>query len=215
MSAPTKPGVPRAMISRSTSGASGPVFVWPRRRPSRPRTGGRLTTMRRSKRPGRRIAGSRTSGAVRRGDDDDAFVRLEAIHLHEELVQRSALALVVPAAEARASMTTDRVDLVDEDDARRVLLPCSKRSRTRDAPTPTNILDEVAEPEIEKNGTPASPAMARARSVLPVPGGPIMRTPFVDAAAELLELLRVLQEGDDLFELMSRASGRSPRRRRR
>ena len=29
-----------------------------------------------------------------------------------------------------------------------------------------------------KNGTPASPAIARARSVLPVPGGPIMSTPF-------------------------------------
>ncbi len=33
-------------------------------------------------------------GAVRRRDDDDAFVRLEAVHLDEELVQR-LLALVV------------------------------------------------------------------------------------------------------------------------
>ncbi len=29
-----------------------------------------------------------------------------------------------------------------------------------------------------KKGTPASPAMARARSVLPVPGGPIRSTPL-------------------------------------
>ena len=48
---------------------------------------------------------------------------------------------------------------------------CSNRSRTRDAPTPTNISTK-SEPEIEKNGTPASPAVARASSVLPVPGGP-------------------------------------------
>ena len=29
-----------------------------------------------------------------------------------------------------------------------------------------------------KNGTPASPAMARASSVFPVPGGPINKTPL-------------------------------------
>ena len=56
-------------------------------------------------------------------------------------------------------------------------LACSNRSRTRLAPTPTNISTK-SEPEIEKNGTPASPATARARSVLPVPGGPKSRTPF-------------------------------------
>jgi len=56
-------------------------------------------------------------------------------------------------------------------------LPCSNRSRTREAPTPTNISTK-SEPEMEKNGTPASPAMARARSVLPVPGAPMSRTPL-------------------------------------
>ena len=54
---------------------------------------------------------------------------------------------------------------------------CSKRSRTREAPTPTNISTK-SEPEMEKNGTPASPATAFASSVLPVPGGPKSRTPF-------------------------------------
>ena len=56
-------------------------------------------------------------------------------------------------------------------------LPCSNRSRTRDAPTPTNISTK-SEPLIEKNGTLASPATARASSVLPVPGGPISSTPL-------------------------------------
>ena len=56
-------------------------------------------------------------------------------------------------------------------------LPCSKRSRTREAPTPTNISTK-SEPEIVKKGTFASPATERARSVLPVPGGPIRRTPL-------------------------------------
>ena len=50
------------------------------------------------------------------------------------------------------------------------------RSRTRAAPTPTNISTKL-EPVTEKKGTCASPATARASSVLPVPGGPIMSTP--------------------------------------
>src|SRR2546425_1158149 len=39
-------------------------------------------------------------------------------------------------------------------------LAWSKRSRTRLAPTPTNISTN-SEPEMEKNGTPASPAKAQ------------------------------------------------------
>ncbi len=53
----------------------------------------------------------------------------------------------------------------------------AKRSRTRLAPTPTNI-SMKSDPETEKKGTPASPATARASIVLPVPGGPTSKMPF-------------------------------------
>ena len=53
---------------------------------------------------------------------------------------------------------------------------CSNRSRTRAAPTPTNISTKP-EPDTEKKGTWASPATARASRVLPVPGGPAISTP--------------------------------------
>ena len=56
-------------------------------------------------------------------------------------------------------------------------LPSSNRSRTRDAPTPTNISTK-SDPLIEKNGTLASPATARANRVLPVPGAPTSSTPL-------------------------------------
>ena len=79
-------------------------------------------------------------------------------------------------------------------------LACSKRSRTRAAPTPTNISTN-SEPDSVKNGTSASPATARASSVLPVPGGPDQQHALGDAAAEALVLLGVLQEVDDLDEL--------------
>src|SRR5207342_292432 len=58
---------------------------------------------------------------VGRGNENDALIGLEAIHLDEQLVQR-LLALVVAAAKARATVPADGVDLVDEDDARGVLL---------------------------------------------------------------------------------------------
>ena len=52
-----------------------------------------------------------------------------------------------------------------------------KRSRTLDAPTPTNISTK-SEPDIEKNGTSASPATAFAKRVFPVPGGPTRSAPL-------------------------------------
>ncbi len=56
-------------------------------------------------------------------------------------------------------------------------LACLNRSRTREAPTPT-IISMNSEALRLKNGTPACPAIARASSVLPVPGAPISSTPF-------------------------------------
>ena len=57
-----------------------------------------------------------------------------------------------------------------------LFLACSNMSRTRAAPTPTNISTK-SEPEMLKKGTLASPAMALASKVLPVPGGPTKSTP--------------------------------------
>lgn len=45
------------------------------------------------------------------------------------------------------------------------------KSRTRLAPWPTKTSSNSG-PAAWKNGTPASPATARARRVFPVPGGP-------------------------------------------
>mmetsp|Transcript_10592 Transcript_10592/g.32558 ORF Transcript_10592/g.32558 Transcript_10592/m.32558 type:complete len:207 (+) Transcript_10592:2284-2904(+) len=72
----------------------------------------------------------------------------------------------------------------------RLALP--NRSRTRAAPTPTYISTN-SDPEAEMKGTPASPATARARSVLPVPGGPSIKAPRgirAPSAANLSGFLR-------------------------
>ena len=67
-------------------------------------------------------------------------------------------------------------------------LACLKRSRTREAPTPTNISTK-SDPLRLKKGTCASPATALARRVLPVPGGPTNRAPFGILAPSSVYLL--------------------------
>ena len=62
-------------------------------------------------------------------------------------------------------------------------------------------LDELRGADIEKNGTSASPATARASSVLPVPGGRTSSTPL-GAPPSRRYFSGVLQEVDDLDELL-------------
>ena len=78
----------------------------------------------------------------------------------------------MPAPRWRPTASISSIKIIDG----AAFLACSNKSRTRLAPTPTNISTK-SEPEIEKNGTPASPATALANKVLPVPGGPSKRTP--------------------------------------
>ena len=60
-------------------------------------------------------------GPVRRREQDHAGLRVEAVHLDEQLVER-LLALVVTTTDAGAAVAADRVDLVDEHDRRRGFL---------------------------------------------------------------------------------------------
>src|SRR5690606_32880015 len=56
-------------------------------------------------------------GAVCGRDEDDRGVDIEAVHLDEQLVER-LLALIVTAAESGSTLTSHRIDLIDEDDGR-------------------------------------------------------------------------------------------------
>lgn len=54
---------------------------------------------------------------IGRSDDDHVGVGIESVHLGEYLIERLFLFLV-SACIATSSLLTDRVDLIDEDDAR-------------------------------------------------------------------------------------------------
>ncbi len=127
---------------------------------------------------------------------------LEPVHLDEHLVQR-LLALVIAAAEPGAAMAADRVDLVDEDDAGRVLLALLEHvahARRADA---HEHLDEIgARDGEERHVRLAGDGAGEQR--LAGAGRADQQHALRDLAAEALEFLRVLQELDDLLQLALR-----------
>jgi len=140
--------------------------------------------------------------AVRGRHQDDAFVRFEAVHLDQQLVQ-GLFALVVTAAEAGAAMAADRVDLVDEDDARRVLLALLEQvahARRADA---DEHLDEVGAADREERHVRFTRDRAREQG-LAGSRRAHQQHALRNTAAELLELLRLFQELDDFLQLALR-----------
>ena len=173
------------------------VCTW--RISSRPCTSGRGTTTWRSKRPGPQQRRIEHVGPVGGGDQDHALVGLEAVHLDQELVQR-LLALVVAAARAGAAVAADRVDLVHEDDAGRVLLALLEQVAHARGAHADEHLDEVgARDREERHVGLAGDGLGQQR--LAGARRADQQHALGDLAAELLELLRVLQELDDLPQL--------------
>ena len=132
-------------------------------------------TICRSKRPGRSSAGSSTSGRlVAAMMMMPSFCSKPSISTSNWLsvCSRSSLPPPRPAPRWRPTASISSMKMMQG----AFFFACSNMSRTRLAPTPTNISTK-SEPEMVKNGTLASPATARAVRVLPVPGGPTSSTP--------------------------------------
>ena len=141
-------------------------------------------------------------GTVGGGDDDHALVAFEAVHLDQQLVQR-LLALVVAAAEAGAAMAADRVDLVDEDDAGRVLLRLLEHVAHARGADADEHLDEVGTGDREERHLGFAGDGARQQRLAGA-GRADHQHAARDLAAELLELGRVLEEVDDLADFFLR-----------
>ena len=174
-SAPENPGVPRAIRLALTLSSIGTLRMWTFKICSRPRISGRPTTTWRSKRPGLSKAGSNTSGRlVAATTITPSFTSKPSISTSNwfRVCSRSSFPPPTPAPRCLPTASISSIKIMHG----ACFLACSNMSRTRDAPTPTNISTK-SEPEIEKKGTFASPAIALARSVLPVPGCPTIKIP--------------------------------------
>ena len=165
-----------ATRAKSTPSASFTFFAWIFKISSLPLTSGRSITTCLSKRPGRSKALSKTSGRfVAAMTIIPLWTSKPSISTSSELSVCSRSSLPFPLPTPRLRPTASISSMKTRHGA--FFLAWSNMSRTRAAPTPTNISTK-SEPLIEKNGTSASPATARASSVLPVPGGPTISTPL-------------------------------------
>jgi hypothetical protein len=139
-------------------------------------------------------------GAVRRRDQDHAGVLIEAVHLHEQLIER-LLALVMAAAQTRAALAADGVDFVDEDDARRRLFRLIEEVANARGAHADEHFDEVRTGNGEKRHAGFARNRAREQRFAGARRAEQQHA-LGNARAERLELLGVLQELDNLAELL-------------
>ena len=141
-------------------------------------------------------------GTVGGGDEDHALVLLEAVHLDEQLIER-LLALVVAAAQAGTALTADRVDLVDEDDRRRLLLGVLEEvAHARGAHTHEH-LDELGTGDgEERHARLAGDGLGQ--QGLAGAGGTDQQHAARNLGAELAEPLGIGQKVADLLEFLNR-----------
>ena len=144
----------------------------------------------------RRVEHVRT---VRGGDQDDAFIGLEAVHFDEQLVE-GLFAFVIAAAKTCTTVPANGVDFIDEDDARRVLLGLLEHvAHTAGADTHEHFNEIGARDREERHiglsgDRPCQQRLTGARRA-------DQQHATRDATAQTLELLRIAQEVDDFLEI--------------
>ena len=137
---------------------------------------------------------------VRRAHHDHLVARAEAVELDEQLVQRLVLLAVERVAAARAA---DRVELVDEDDRRRVLARLVEQlADARRAEAGEHLDERRRALRVEAGARLVRDRLRGER--LAGAGRAVEEDALRHARAERLEALRVAQEVDDLLELLLR-----------
>ena len=125
-SAPVNPAVVCAICARFTSSPSGLSLAWTLRISSLPFTSGLPTATLRSKRPGRRIAGSRISTRLVAAITMIPSLTPKSIHLYQKLVQ-GLLSLIMTAAHTGTTLSCNCIDLIDKNDTWCMLLAFFKK----------------------------------------------------------------------------------------
>jgi len=138
--------------------------------------------------------------AVRRRQDDDLGVGVETVHLHQDLVQR-LLALIVAAAQPRPALPPHGIDLIDEDDARRVALRLLEQVAHARRTHAHEHLDELRAGNGEE-GHAGLPGDRLGHQRLARAGRPHQQHTLRNARPERGELLRLLEKFDDLLQLL-------------
>ena len=139
-------------------------------------------------------------GAVGRRQDDHALVRVEPVHLGEDLVERLLLLVVAADAQRGAARPADRVHLVDEDDRRRGRARLAEEVADAGRAHADDGLDELRRRDGEERHARLARDGARQQR-LAGPGCADEQHALGHGAAEALVLGRLLEEVDDLEQL--------------
>ncbi len=138
--------------------------------------------------------------AVCGGENDDAAVALEAIHLREELVQ-GLLALVVTTTDTGATLATNGINFVDEDQAGAVLLGALKQIAHATCTHTNEHLHKFRAREGEERNTSFTSNGFREQG-LTGSGRANEQDTFGNAGTNGRETFRLLEEGDHFLKVL-------------
>ncbi len=141
-------------------------------------------------------------GPVRCRNQNDPLIGLEAIHLDQQLIER-LLALVIATAKPGAAVTAYGIDLIDEDDAGRVLLRLLEHVAHARSAHAHEHLDEIR----ARNGEEGNVGFARdcaRQQRLAGSGRPHQQHAARNASAQPLEFSGIAQELDNLLQILLR-----------
>ena len=175
-SAPENPDVFFAIVFKSTSGANFFFLLWTSKISSLALTSGADTTICLSNLPGLNKALSNTSGLLVAANTITPSLAENPSISTNNWFSVCSLSSCPPPSPAPLWRPTASISSINTIHGA-FFFASSNKSLSLEAPTPTNISTK-SEPLIMKNGTPASPATAFAKSVFPVPGCPTNKTPF-------------------------------------
>ena len=140
-------------------------------------------------------------GPVGGSDDDDAFIGIETVHLHQQLVQR-LLAFVVATTQASAAAAAHGVDFIDKDDARGRLLALFEHvADTAGADTDEHFNEIGAGDGEERHIGFAGNGAGEQR--LAGAGRANEQRALRNLAAQSAETARILQEVDDFLQFLA------------
>ena len=139
---------------------------------------------------------------VRRCHHDHILVRIEAVHFGEQLIER-LLALIMTAQHIDPPRFTERIELVDEDDARRMRCSLSEQIADPRGAHSHEHLHELCARHLEERhpsltrDSPREKRLARPRRAHE-------QHALRDLRSQPDELVRVLQKVDDFDRLLER-----------
>src|SRR5260370_33790102 len=135
-------------------------------------------------------------------NDNDPFVALEAVHFHQQLVE-GLFALIMTAAQTGPAMPADRIDFIDEYDARSVLLRLLEHVADARGAHADEHFDEIRAGDGDKWHLRLAGDGARQQR-LAGSGGADHEHAFRDLAAKFLELAGIFHEIDDFYDFLLR-----------